>query len=67
MRRIADSTYRVQMAADLRGRRAANLRTIVDDLRSQGITSVRTIAAELNARDILTLGTLRLLHVCLLA
>src|SRR3974390_96905 len=35
-------------------RRAANLRTIVDDLWSQGIPGVRAIAAELNARDILT-------------
>jgi DNA invertase Pin-like site-specific DNA recombinase len=36
-------------------RRAANLRTIVDDMRSKGIVSVRAIADELNARGILTL------------
>jgi DNA invertase Pin-like site-specific DNA recombinase len=35
-------------------KRAANLRTIVDDLRRQGIISVRAIAAELNDRSILT-------------
>jgi hypothetical protein len=35
-------------------RRAANLRTIVDDLRSQRFTSVRTIATQLNERGILT-------------
>lgn len=35
-------------------RRAANLRTIVDDLRAEGVSSVRAIANELNAKGILT-------------
>jgi len=35
-------------------RRAANLRSIVDDLQSHGVTSVRAIAAELNDRGVLT-------------